>query len=127
VHENEGGGVFDDGTPIFQQLADRIAGDVLSGTYAEGDQVASTNEFAAFYRINPATAGKAVNLLVDRGVLYKRRGIGMFVAEGARERLAEQRRAAFAAEYVRPLVLEAAALGIDAAHLRRMIDQETAP
>jgi GntR family transcriptional regulator len=117
--------VFDDGTPIFQQLADRIAGDVLSGTYAEGDQVASTNEFAAFYRINPATAGKAVNLLVDRGVLYKRRGIGMFVAEGARERLAEQRRASFAAEYVRPLVLEAAALGIDAAHLRRMIDQET--
>jgi GntR family transcriptional regulator len=123
---SEGGDVFDDGTPIFQQLADRIAGDVLSGTYAEGDQVASTNEFAAFYRINPATAGKAVNLLVDRGVLYKRRGIGMFVAEGARERLVEQRRAAFAAEYVRPLVLEAAALGIDVAHLRRMIDQETA-
>ena len=53
--------MFDDGTPIFQQLADRIAGDVLSGTYAEGDQVASTNEFAAFYRINPATAGKAVS------------------------------------------------------------------
>lgn len=116
--------MFDEGTPIFQQLADRIADDVLSGTYAEEQQVASTNEFAAFYRINPATAGKAVNLLVDRGVLYKRRGIGMFVAPGARDLLAEQRRARFAEQYVRPLVREAAALGIDVAALTHMIEQE---
>ncbi|GAB2976794.1 GntR family transcriptional regulator [Frigoribacterium salinisoli] len=116
--------MFDESTPIFQQLADRIADDVLAGTYAEEQQVASTNEFAAFYRINPATAGKAVNLLVDRGVLYKRRGIGMFVAPGARDLLVEQRRARFAEQYVRPLVREAAALGIDAAALTHMIEQE---
>jgi GntR family transcriptional regulator len=116
--------VLDDGTPIFQQLAARIEKDVLDGTYADEAPVASTTELAAFYRINPATAGKAVNLLVDRGILFKRRGVGMFVATGARERLAEHRRARFADEYVRPLVAEARALGIDAAALHHLIEQE---
>ncbi|GAA0965833.1 GntR family transcriptional regulator [Frigoribacterium faeni] len=116
--------MFDESTPIFQQLADRIEQRVLDGTYPEDEQVASTNEFAAFYRINPATAGKAVNLLVDRGILYKRRGVGMFVAAGARDRLSEQRRAAFAAGYVRPLMREAAALGIDLPTLMSLIEQE---
>ena len=60
--------------------------------YPEETQVPSTNEFAAFHRINPATAGKGVNLLVDEGILYKKRGIGMFVADGARERLVAKRR-----------------------------------
>jgi GntR family transcriptional regulator len=116
--------MFDESGPIFVQLADQIERRVLDGTYPEDEQVASTNEFAAFHRINPATAGKAVHLLVDRGILYKRRGVGMFVAPGARERLSEQRRAAFAAEYVRPLIREAAALGIDLPTLVTLIEQE---
>ena len=113
--------MFDDGTPIFQQLADRIAGDVLSGTYAEGDQVASTNEFAAFYRINPATALKGVTMLVDEGALYKKRGIGMFVADGAQARLKTKRREKFSAEFVTPLLTEAAKLGISSEQLADMI------
>ncbi|WP_423920483.1 GntR family transcriptional regulator [Frigoribacterium sp. 2-23] len=116
--------MLDDGTPIFQQLAAQIEDDVLNGTYAEESPVASTNELAAFYRINPATAGKAVNLLVDRGILYKRRGIGMFVASGARDLLAAARRERFAEQYVRPLVHEATALGIDIPTLQRLIEQE---
>lgn len=99
-------------SPIFRQLAERIEGDILTGTYAEESQIPSTNEFAAFLRINPATANKAINLLVADGTLYKRRGIGMFVAPGARERLLAQRRQRFTDEFVRPLLSEASNLGI---------------
>lgn len=99
-----------DDRPIFQQIAERICADILDGAYPEETQVPSTNEFAAFYRINPATAGKGVNRLVDQGILYKRRGIGMFVAAGARDRLLEQRRQEFADRYVAPLAAEARSL-----------------
>jgi DNA-binding transcriptional regulator YhcF (GntR family) len=83
--------------------------------------VPSTNEFAAFHRINPATAGKGVNLLVDAGVLYKKRGIGMFVSAGARDRLIAQRRDRFTTEFIEPLLVEAEKLGIDTAQLTAMI------
>ncbi len=82
--------MIDDGSPIFRQIAERIAAQILDGTLAEEAQVPSTNDFAAIHRINPATAAKGVNELVDAGVLYKKRGIGMFVATGARERLARR-------------------------------------
>ncbi|MFW0112052.1 GntR family transcriptional regulator [Rothia sp. P5766] len=98
--------------PIFQQIADHISGQILAGTYPEESQVPSTNEFAAFYRINPATAGKGVNLLVDQGVLYKKRGIGMFVAQGAQDILRSARRKEFIAGYITPLVEEARVLGL---------------
>jgi GntR family transcriptional regulator len=112
---------MDDSRPIFLQIAEAIENDILSGTLLEEAQVPSTNEFAAFYRINPATAGKGVNLLVDDGILYKKRGIGMFVAEGSRARLAKKRRDQFETEYVRPLVSEAAKLGLTQAQLISMI------
>ncbi|WP_326504043.1 GntR family transcriptional regulator [Rothia nasimurium] len=98
--------------PIFQQIADHISGEILAGTYAEESQVPSTNEFALFYRINPATAGKGVNLLVDQGVLYKKRGIGMFVATGAQDILRTNRRRDFIAGYITPLIDEARTLGM---------------
>jgi len=114
----------DDSRPIFVQIAELIENDILAGTLPEESQVPSTNEFAAFHRINPATAGKGVNLLVDEGILYKRRGIGMFVATGARERLVSKRREQFQTQYVRPLVTEAAKLGISGAALVDMIREE---
>jgi DNA-binding transcriptional regulator YhcF (GntR family) len=115
---------MDDSRPIFLQIAESIENDILSGVLAEEAQVPSTNEFAAFNRINPATAGKGVALLVDEGILYKKRGIGMFVATGARDRLASQRRSQFEAEFVRPLVAEAEKLGITQAQLISMIQKE---
>ena len=78
---------LDEGMPLFVQIAEQLADDIVDGVLAEGARVPSTNELAAFYRINPATAAKGINLLVDDGVLEKRRGIGMFVAAGAREQL----------------------------------------
>jgi DNA-binding transcriptional regulator YhcF (GntR family) len=113
--------MIDDGKPIFLQIAQQIENEIIDGTLAEESQVPSTNEFAAFHRINPATAGKGVNLLVDEGVLYKKRGIGMFVAGGARNRLIEKRRMQFVDDYVRPLLTEAGKLGIDPTTLNGLI------
>jgi GntR family transcriptional regulator len=113
--------VLDDGAPIFSQVAERLAGDIAEGTLAEGDRVPSTNELAAFYRINPATAAKGINVLTDGGLLEKRRGIGMFVAVGARARLVEERRRRFAQHYVEPMVAEATRLGIDTDMLLAMV------
>ena len=78
---------LDEGTPLFAQIAERLAEEIADGGLAEGERVPSMNELAAFYRINPATAAKGLNLLADDGLLEKRRGIGMFVAAGARGRL----------------------------------------
>ena len=115
---------MDESRPIFQQIAEQIENDIISGALPEETQVPSTNEFAAFHRINPATAGKGVNLLVDDGILYKKRGIGMFVAEGARARLVAKRRDQFRLQFVAPLLTEAAKLGITNAQLAQMITKE---
>jgi DNA-binding transcriptional regulator YhcF (GntR family) len=104
---------LDEGMPLFVQIAEQLADDIVDGQLAEEARVPSTNELAAFYRINPATAAKGINMLVDDGVLEKRRGIGMFVATGAREQLLATRRKLFAARYVAPMVAEASRLGID--------------
>jgi len=104
---------LDEGTPLFVQIAEQLADDIVDGSLAEGTQVPSTNELAAFYRINPATAAKGINLLVDEGVLEKRRGIGMFVAAGAQEKLRATRRKQFAEQYLDPMLAEANRLGID--------------
>jgi GntR family transcriptional regulator len=113
--------VLDDGAPIFSQIAERLADEIAEGTLAEGDQVPSTNELAAFYRINPATAAKGINVLTDNGLVEKRRGVGMFVSVGARERLLDERRKLFAQRYVEPMVAEAARLRIDTEALLSMV------
>jgi GntR family transcriptional regulator len=115
-------GVKDDGRPLFAQIAEQIESSIVDGTLAEEAQVPSTNELAAFHRINPATAAKGVNQLVADGVLYKRRGIGMFVATGARTQLLERRREDFARQYLAPLLAEARKLGIDTEQIKKLID-----
>jgi DNA-binding transcriptional regulator YhcF (GntR family) len=105
------GGGFDDRSPIYRQIAERIVGDVLSGALRADEQVMSTTQYAAFYRINPATAAKAFQHLVDEKVLYKRRGIGMFVHPDAPATLRARRRQNFFAEVVEPMVAEARAVG----------------
>jgi DNA-binding transcriptional regulator YhcF (GntR family) len=114
---------LDEGTPLFVQVAERLAADIADGGLAEGGRVPSTNELAAFYRINPATAAKGINVLADDGLLEKRRGIGMFVTDGARQRLLARRRAEFVSRYVDPMLTEAARLGIDASELFVLIKE----
>jgi DNA-binding transcriptional regulator YhcF (GntR family) len=72
--------VFDNRSPIYLQIAEQIKNDIVTGALAEDEQVMSMNQYASFYRINPATAAKGFAQLVDEGVLYKKRGIGMFVS-----------------------------------------------
>ena len=112
---------LDEGTPLFVQIAGQLADDIVDGQLPEGTRVPSTNELAAFYRINPATAAKGINMLVEEGVLEKRRGIGMFVAAGAREQLLAVRRKLFAEQYVDPMVAEANRLGIDSDTLMSLV------
>ena len=113
---------LDEGTPLFAQVADRLAAEIADGGLTEGERVPSTNELASFYRINPATAAKGINLLADDGLLEKRRGIGMFVAAGARQRLLGQRREQFVERYVRPLLTEAIRLGLGHEELIALIN-----
>ena len=114
---------MDDGRPLFAQIAEQLENAIIDGSLDEGSQAPSTTELAAFHRINPATAAKGVNQLVIDGILHKRRGIGMFVSEGARAALRERRRTRFAEQYVVPLVTEARKLGLDAEVLKNMIDK----
>ena len=104
---------MDDGRPLFIQIAEKIEASILDGSLAEEDRAPSTNELSAFYRVNPATAGKGINLLVDRGILEKRRGLGTFVAPGAQRIVHNQRVEEFAQHYLDPLLAEARAIGLD--------------
>ena len=115
--------VFADKGPAFQQLAAKIADEIVAGTYPEGTAVPSATDFAVFHQMNPATASKGVNLLVELGALYKKRGIGMFVADGARDLLRSRRREEFRKQYIEPLLREARVLGIDDTELHHMIDE----
>lgn len=114
---------FDDRSPIYRQIADRIEAEVLSGALAGDEQVMSTNKYAAFHRINPATVNKAFQQLVDDGILYKRRGIGMFVSPQARQTLRARRRKTFFTDVVDPMVAQARAIGIDVTELVERINQ----
>ncbi len=113
----------EDAGPIFRQVAADIENAIVDGSLAEETQAPSTNELAAFHRINPATAAKGLNQLVADGVLYKRRGVGMFVATGAREQLLKRRRSEFADQYLTPLLAEAAKVGISVTEVTAMLQE----
>lgn len=98
---------------IYLQIAEQIEDQILRRDLLEDEQVPSTNQMAALYRINPATAAKGIALLVDEGILYKQRGIGMFVSAGAQKQILVKRKKDFFARYVEPMLQEAKNLSID--------------
>lgn len=116
-------GNFNDTTSIYLQIAEMLENDILRGVLQPEEQVPSTNELARAYSINPATAAKGVNLLVEEGILYKKRGIGMFVAPDGRDKIVGKRKDAFYDAYVKGLIKEAIALGITKQELAAMIEQ----
>ena len=111
------------GRPIFLQLAEALENQIISGQIAEESQVPSINELAVFHRINPATALKAINQLVDQGTLYKRRGIGMFVSPGAKASLIKSHSEKFKDEFLEPLLTEAKKLGISNQEIIQMLER----
>ena len=106
---------------IYLQIGEKIEDDILRGILLEEERVPSTNELARAYAINPATAAKGINLLVDQGILYKKRGIGMFVAQGAKQQIVEKRKKNFYNRYVLGLVEEAQSLSVTEEELITMI------
>lgn len=114
---------MDDTRPLFQVVAEAVEAAIVEGSLPEGAQVPSTHELAAFHRINPATAAKGVAELVADETIFKRRGIGMFVAPGARQRLLERRRTEFSARFIGPLLAEADLLGLTRADLAALLDR----
>ena len=116
-------GTLSDQSRIYLQIAQMLEDDILRGVVQEGEQVPSTNELARSFCINPATAAKGLNLLAADGILFKKRGLGMFVAPGAAEAVRNKRKTAFLDEYVRPLVREGRSLGITGEELLAMVSQ----
>lgn len=114
---------LDESKPIYVQIAEWIEDDILKGNLAEGEQVYSTNQFAKMFQINPATAAKGINLLVEEGILFKKRGIGMFVAEGAKQVIIKQRKQRFIQETIGELFQEARKLGISKEELLTLIKE----
>lgn len=114
---------FDEDRPLFLQVAALLEEAILSGAYPEESQVPSITELSVSCKINPATALKGVNLLVEQGLLYKKRGLGMFVAQGARAKLMAARKEQFAAGYVEPLLAEAERLGLSREEVMEMIQK----
>ena len=119
-------GTLSDQSLIYLQIAQMLEDDILRGVYREEEQVPSTNELSRVYHINPATAAKGLNLLVDEGLLYKKRGIGMFVAAGSKQKIIQKRKDSFFETYVRSLVDEARTLAIGKEELMAMIEQAAA-
>lgn len=115
---------FESQTPIFLQVSQGLEDEILSGVYREEQQIPSITELSAAYKINPATALKGINLLVDNNIVYKKRGIGMFVASGALQKLKEKRQEEFFNQYILPLVQEAKRLSISPEQLREWIERE---
>lgn len=89
-------GILNNQSLIYQQITELIEEGIISGEYGADEQVPSTNEISRVFNINPATAAKGVNRLVDEGLLYKKRGIGMFVERDAKNILLKNRRETFA-------------------------------
>jgi DNA-binding transcriptional regulator YhcF (GntR family) len=112
---------FNNEKSIYLQIAESIEDDIIRGSIEEESQIPSTNQMAVLYKINPATAGKGINILVERGIVYKRRGIGMFVADGAAKKIRETRKTSFYEKYVASLLDEAKNLGINTEELIEMI------
>jgi len=115
--------IFDSQKPLFISIAEWLEDAILADIYAEENQVPSITEISVQYNINPATALKGINLLVDAGLLYKKRGMGMFVAAGAYGKLLEKRQQKFFDDYIMPLVSEAVRLKISAADLQAMMER----
>lgn len=97
---------------IYIQISEMIENDILRDILCEEERVPSTNELAKLYAINPATAAKGINILVEAGIVYKKRGIGMFVAKGAKEVIQKKRKDAFYQDYIASMLAEAQSLGI---------------
>lgn len=112
---------MDSTTPIYIQIAEGIENDIIKGILKEEEHAYSQYQISKQYSINPATAAKGINLLVGEGILYKKRGLGMFVSKGANKMIIEKRKVIFLNETIKNVMQEAKKLGIGKDTLKQMI------
>ena len=115
---------MNDSQPIFLQIMETIESDIITGVYQTDDLIISTTQISKVYSVNPTTAVKAISKLTDAGILYKKRGIGMCVAEGAREKITARRKDAFLNQTIDALLYEAKTLGISIEELVGVIREK---
>ncbi|MCK1997227.1 GntR family transcriptional regulator [Psychrobacillus psychrodurans] len=115
--------LFDHDKPIYLQIREKIEDQIVNDQLKEGEQAPSTNQLVSFYKINHATVSKGINQLVEEGILFKKRGIGMFVADGAKGVLVQNRKDAFVDDYIVGLVREAEKLGITEKEIVQLISK----
>ena len=113
----------DASTPIYVQIAQWLEDEILSGALPPDERIYSQYQLAELFNINPATAAKGLNLLADDGLVYKRRGLGMFVADGARARILEKRRSVTLSQLLEQLAAEAKRLAIPDEELLQLVKQ----
>jgi Predicted transcriptional regulators len=114
---------FNSEVPIYLQIAGSIEDDILKGIFEEETQIPSTTEISLNYKVNPATVAKGYSLLTDSGIIYKKRGVGMFVCEGAKENLLQKRRSNFYETYIISLLEEARRLNIGIDDIISMLER----
>lgn len=122
----EGGNLnldFNNEVPIYMQIAQAIEDNILKGIFEEETAIPSTTEISVKYKINPATVAKGFNLLVDEGIIFKKRGVGMFVVTGSKEKLMEKRKENFYKNYIVSLIEEAEKLDISSEDIVKMIER----
>jgi DNA-binding transcriptional regulator YhcF (GntR family) len=109
--------------PVFIQIIEMIEDDILSGTYGAGDLIISTPQISKLLSVNPTTAQHAIGILTDRGVIYKKRGVGMAVTEEAREVILKERKKTFHEKTLPDFIEGAKKIGIDSGELLKIIKE----
>ncbi len=114
---------FTDDKPLYVQIAQHLEDAIFTGVYAEETQIPSTTELSVSLQMNPATVLKGMNILVAENIIYKKRGLGMFVSTGATEKIKEKRQQNFFENFVTPLVLEAKKLELSEEEIKKLIER----
>lgn len=117
------GNAFDDKQPIFLQIKEKVEDQIVNNHLKEHEQIPSTTQMVNFYKVNHITVAKGINLLVDEEIIYKKRGVGMFVAEGAREKLLQRRKDMFTDKFILPMFQEAKKLGLTDKEINNIIEK----
>ena len=114
--------LLNDKKPIYIQIKDWLVDQIIDETIETHDKIPSTNEIVTYFKVNHITVSKGVTQLVEDGILYKKRGVGMFVEEGAREKLLKVRREEFVEDYLKPMLDEAEKLELTKEDIQQLIN-----
>lgn len=114
---------FSEEKPLYIQIAEQLEDAIFTGTFPEETQIPSTTELSVSLQINPATVLKGMNILVSENVIYKKRGLGMFVSTGATEKIRKKRQESFYEDFISPLVSEARKLGLSKDEINNLIER----